>query len=64
MGMLDYYKRKTNWTKNIFGQFFSSAISGTVSAIIVWPFEIMKNELQAGVHHINLFVRLKQMTLA
>lgn len=47
--------------KNIIGQFFSSAIAGTISAFIVWPFEIIKNELQAGLHKKNFFRRIGEM---
>lgn len=44
---LDQFRRKTNLMNYFWGQFIVASISASLAWTVIWPFEILKNIIQA-----------------
>ena len=47
MIFIDMFRRKTNMMDSLLGQFCISAISASIAWSLIWPFENLKNVIQA-----------------
>lgn len=45
--MLDVCRRKTNYMETKVGQFFATGVMTSCAFVIIWPFEFLKNQIQA-----------------
>eukprot|EP01116_Phalansterium_solitarium_P003888 TRINITY_DN14723_c0_g1_i1.p1 TRINITY_DN14723_c0_g1~~TRINITY_DN14723_c0_g1_i1.p1 ORF type:complete len:281 (-),score=67.60 TRINITY_DN14723_c0_g1_i1:228-1070(-) len=55
--LMDYVRRKTNAFDSKFGQFLASGGCATVGFWIVWPFETLKNQVQAETQGVGSSLR-------
>ena len=46
--MLDVIRRRTNAFNTKLGQFLACGSCATIAFWIIWPFETLKNQVQAG----------------
>ena len=46
--ILDSFRRHTNIFNYKVGQFFASGTAAMMAYWIIWPFEVLKNQAQAG----------------
>lgn len=46
--ILDTFRRHTNIFHYKVGQFFGSGIAAMMAYWVIWPFEVLKNQAQAG----------------
>jgi hypothetical protein len=51
--LIDTLRRNTDLFKTKFGQFLASGFSASAGFWLIWPFETLKNQVQAGTKNIG-----------
>ena len=50
---LDYFRRKTDYTKSLAGNFIIQASASAGAYLLCWPLETLKNLSQSGTPHVG-----------